>query len=198
MKKSLLMLVFAVLITGLLNAQTRRYDVVLSGDKIGDLTVTRTVKGAFTTYKLESRSEAKVPLIGTKKNYVLMDVTYKDGKLVSSYCKNEINDEVDNYASISWDAAAGKYNITNEKKKLTYAAPVTFSVISLYFKEPKGLNTLFTERIGEAYALKDLGDGRYEYKIPNGDKNVYVYKNGELVETERKTIIGTVYVKFVN
>lgn len=195
MKKSLLMLVFCVLFAGLLNAQTRRYEVVLSGDKIGELTVTRTVKGAFTTYKLESRSEAKV-LFTTKKNYVLMDVTYKDGKLVSSYCKNEINDEVDNYASISWDGS--KYNITNEKKKLTYAAPVTFSVISLYFKEPKGINTLFTERIGEAYPLTDLGSGRYEYKIPNGDKNVYVYKNGELVETERKTIIGTVYVKLVN
>ena len=61
----------------------------------------------------------------------------------------------------------------------------------------KGISKLFTERIGEAYTLTDLGSGRYEYKIPNGDKNVYVYKNGELVETERKTIIGTVYVKLV-
>ena len=59
------------------------------------------------------------------------------------------------------------------------------------------MTNLFTERIGASYPLKSLGEGRYEYKIPNGDKNVYVYKNGELVETERKTIIGTVYVKLV-
>jgi hypothetical protein len=176
------------------NAQTREYDVILSGNKIGELTVTRTIKGAFTTYKLESKSEAKV-LFSTKKNYVLMDVTYKDGMLVSSYCKNEINDEVDNYASINWDGS--KYNITNEKRKFTHPTAVNFSVISLYFSEPKGLKQLFTERIGEVYPLTDLGSGRYEYKIPNGDKNVYIYKNGELVETERKTIIGTVYVKLV-
>lgn len=194
MKKSLSLLLLLTLFTGVLHAQTRKYDVILSDDKIGELTVTRTIKGAFTTYKLESKSEAKV-LFTTKKNYVLMDVTYKDGKLVSSYCKNELNDEVDNYASISWDGS--KYNITNEKGKLTYPSAVTFSVISLYFGEPKGISKLFTERIGEAYPLTDLGSGRYEYKIPNGDKNVYVYRNGELVETERKTIIGTVYVKLV-
>ncbi|MCG9910767.1 MAG: hypothetical protein MH137_05635 [Flavobacteriales bacterium] len=176
------------------NAQTRKYEVVLSGNKIGELTATKTVKGAFTTYKLESKSEAKV-LFSTKKNYVLMDVTYKDGILVSSYCKNEINDEVDNYASINWDGS--KYNITNEKKKFTHPTQVKYSVISLYFSEPKGMTQLFTERIGEVYPLTDLGSGKYEYKIPNGDKNVYVYKNGELVETERKTIIGTVYVKLV-
>lgn len=194
MKKSLSFVLFSALSISMLMAQTRKYEVVLSGDKIGELTATRTVKGAFTTYKLESKSEAKV-LFTTKKNYVLMDVTYKDGKLISSYCKNEVNDEVDNYASISWDGS--KYNITNEKGKLTYTTPVTFSVISLYFNEPKGITNLFTERIGAAYPLKDLGSGRYEYKIPNGDKNVYVYQNGELTETERKTLIGTVYVKLV-
>ena len=195
MKKILSLSMFLVFSVGVLNAQTRKYEVVLSGDKIGDLTVTRTVKGAFTTYKLESKSEAKV-LFTTKKNYVLMDVTYKDGKLLSSYCKNEVNDEVDNYASINWDGS--KYTVTNEKGKTTYPTAVTYSVISLYYDEPKGITNLFTERIGAAYPLKDLGSGRYEYKIPNGDKNVYVYKNGELVETERKTIIGTVYVKLVN
>ena len=102
---------------------------------------------------------------------------------------------MDNYASINWDGS--KYNITNEKKKFTHPTEVKYSVISLYFSEPKGMKQLFTERIGEVYPLTDLGSGRYEYKIPNGDKNVYVYKNGELVETERKTIIGTVYVKLV-
>lgn len=194
MKKSLSILLVLFLSVLVLQAQTRKYEVILSGDKIGELTVTRTIKGNFTTYKLESKSEAKV-LFTTKKNYVLMDVIYKDGKLLSANCKNEINDEVDNYANIFWDGA--KYTITNEKKKFTYATPVTFSIISLYFSEPKGMTSLFTERIGESYPLTALGDGRYEFKIPDGDKNVYIYKNGELVETERKTIIGTVYVKLV-
>lgn len=195
MKKTALLFVSLVMGAASLMAQTRKYDIILSGDKIGTLTATKTVKGAFTTYKLESSSEAKV-LFSTRKNYVLMDVTYKDGILVSSYCKNEIDGEVDNYASINWDGT--KYNITNEKKKLTYPTAVKYSVISLYFGEPKGITNLFTERIGEAYPLKDLGSGKYEYKIPNGDKNVYIYRNGELVETERKTIIGTVYVKLAN
>lgn len=175
-------------------AQTKKYEVELSGKKIGELTVSKAVKGTATTYKLESSSEVKV-LFTTKKNYVLMNVIYKDGKLISSNCKNEINGEVDNYANITWDGS--KYDVTNEKGKLTYSTPVTFSVISLYFQEPKGMTELFTERVGEKYPLKYLGDGRYEYKIPNGDKNVYVYKDGELVETERKTIVGTVYVKLV-
>lgn len=195
MRKSLFALLALCMSVVVSQAQTRKYEVILSGDKIGELTVTRTIKGNFTTYKLESKSEAKV-LFSTKKNYVLMDVIYKDGKLLSANCKNEINDAVDNYANIFWDGE--KYTITNEKKKFTHTTPVTYSVISLYFSEPKGLTNLFTERIGEVYPLKPLGDGKYEYKIPNGDKNVYIYKNGELVETERKTIIGTVYVKLVN
>src|SRR5690349_17261924 len=130
MKKSLSILLVLFLSVLVSQAQTRKYEVILSGDKIGELTVTRTIKGNFTTYKLESKSEAKV-LFTTKKNYVLMDVIYKDGKLLSANCKNEINDEVDNYANIFWDGA--KYTITNEKKKFTYATPVTFSIISLYF-----------------------------------------------------------------
>ncbi len=194
MKKTFALITMAAVLAGSAFAQTRNYDIILSGDKIGSLTVTKTIKGAFTTYKLESRSEAKV-LFSTKTNYVLMDVTYKEGKLINSYCKNEVDGKVDNYASINWDGA--KYDITNEKGKLTHTTPVTYSVISLYFQEPKGMANLFTERIGAVYPLKDLGSGKYEYNIPKGDKIIYMYKNGELVETERKTIIGTVYVKYV-
>jgi hypothetical protein len=194
MKKIAACVSLAICLIGVAAAQTRKYDIILSGDKIGNLTITKTVKGAFTTYKLESRSEAKV-LFSTKTNYVLMDVTYKDGKLINSYCKNEVDGTVDNYASISWDGS--KYNVTNEKGKLTHSTAVTYSVVSLYFQEPKGMANLFTERIGTVYPLKDLGSGKYEYNIPKGDKIIYMYKNGELVETERKTIIGTVYVKYV-
>lgn len=195
MNKIFILTAFILFNGSLVFAQTRNYDIIFSGDKVGNLTVTKKIAGNLTTYKLESRSELKV-LFSTKKNYVSMDVTYKDGKLISSYCKNDVDDKTDNYASISWDGT--KYNITNEKGKLTFNAPVTYSVISLYFAEPKGMKMLFTERIGEAYALTDLGSGRYEFKIPNGDKNIYTYENGQMTGTERKTVIGTVYVKFVS
>jgi hypothetical protein len=178
---------------GSIVAQNQSFDIFLFGKKIGTMTIEKTNSmNGVSTYKLRSKSEATV-LFTKKKNELEFDVVYKDGFLFSSYSKNTVNDEVENYASASWDGA--KYVCQNEQKKFTVGEKALYSVVMLYFKEPVGVTRIFSERIGDFADLKNVSPGVYEFKMPNGDKNIYHFENGKIKEVEMKKSIGTAYMR---
>ena len=110
-----------------------------------------------------------------------MDVIYKNGQMISSYVKN-VKDDVTEVASVLWDGA--KYVIKRGEETLVMKQVVDFSNILLYYVEPKGRLSIFSERLGRSWGFTSLGNGVYECKLDNGVNNVYRYKNGLLVELE--------------
>ncbi len=188
-------ILFLVVVTSInfVYAQSQSFDIFLFGKTIGTMTIEKSNSiSGVSTYKLRSKSEATV-LFTKKKNELEFDVTYKDGFLLSSYSKNTVNDEVENYASASWDGA--KYVCQNEQKKFTVGEKAPYSVVMLYFKEPVGVTRIFSERIGDFAELKNVSPGVYEFKMPNGDKNIYHFENGKIKEVEMKKSIGTAYMR---
>lgn len=192
LKQFILTGIFFILL-GSIVAQNQSFDIFLFGKPIGTMTIEKSnAMNGVSTYKLRSKSEATV-LFTKKKNELEFDVTYKDGFLFSSYSKNTVNDEVENYASASWDGA--KYVCQNEQKKFTVGEKAPYSVVMLYFKEPVGVTKIFSERIGDFAELKNVSPGVYEFKMPNGDKNIYHFENGKIKEVEMKKSIGTAYMR---
>ncbi len=174
-------LVFLFLLPLVLSAQKHIYDVELFGKKIGSTVVERIDKGnGEVEFKLASNSA--VSILFTKKTSALnMDVIYKNGQLVSSYVKN-VKDDVTEVATVLWDGA--KYVIKRGEETLVLKQAVDFSNIMLYFFEPKGRATIFSERLGRYWNFNPEGNGVYECKLDNGVDNIYRYKNGLLVELE--------------
>ena len=174
-------LVFLFLLPSVLNAQKHIYDVELFGKKIGSTVVERIDKGkGEVEYKLTSSSVVNI-LFTKKTSDMTMDVIYKDGQLVSSYVKN-VKDDVTEVATVLWDGA--KYVIKRGEETLVLKQAVDFSNVLLYFVEPKGRLTIFSERLGRYWNFNPIGAGVYECKLDNGVDNIYRYKNGLLVELE--------------
>ena len=164
-----------------LRGQKHIYDVELFGKKIGSTVIERIDKGGGEVeYKLNSQSEVNI-LFTRKSSAMTMDVVYKNGQLISSYVNN-VKDDVTEVASIIWDGA--KYVIKRGEETLVLKQAIDFSNILLYYVEPKGRTTIFSERLGRFWSFTSLGGDTYECKLDTGVDNIYRYKNGLLVELE--------------
>lgn len=178
--KTLLSLLL-VTVVFLLKAQTNVYDIFLFGNKIGQTVVARKDDGNGNVhYTLRSKSEAN--LMFTKKtSEVNFDITYLNGKLISAYTKN-IKDGVTEISNTIWQGT--QYLIKKGSEILHLSTPIDFSSVHLYFTEPKGRTSIFSERMGEYCTFTKTADGVYECKLANGVSNIYRYRNGVLYELE--------------
>lgn len=170
------------------------YDIILFGNKIGQTIVERTDDGkGHVHYTLRSKSEAN--LVFTKRTSEMsFDITYLNGKLISAYTKN-IKDGATEISNIIWQGT--QYLIKKGSEILHLNTPVDFSSIHLYFTEPKGRTTIFSERMGQYCTFTRTAEGVYECKLANGVNNIYRYKNGILYELEMSKG-GSVYLRLAN
>ena len=116
-----------------------------------------------------------------KTSFMNFDVVYKDGKLLSSYCKN-VKDGITEIVTVGWEGT--RYIIKKGEEVLQLNQLVDFSAIQLYFNEPKGKGKIFSERLGQFCSFIKTAEGEYECKLANGVSNIYRYKNGVLYELE--------------
>ena len=178
----------------LLSAQKHTYDIELFGKKIGETIVERIDKGNHEEqFKLTSTSEVNI-LFTHKTSLMIFDITYKDGKLFSSYCKN-VKDGVTEIVTIAWNGT--KYVIKKGEEALQLTQPLDFSAVQLYYTEPKGKAKIFSERLGEFCNFAKTAEGVYQCKLSNGVTNIYRYKNGVLYELEMSKG-ASVFMKLVN
>lgn len=168
-------------LTFVVHSQKRTYQVELFGKEIGSTIVERIEKGnGEVNFKLTNTSEVNI-LFTRKTSKVNFDITYKEGRLFSSYCKN-VKDGVTEVVTIAWNGT--KYIIKKGEEALQMAQPIDFSAIQLYFVEPKDRSKVFSERIGEFTNFIKTAEGVYECKLSNGVKNIYRYRDGLLYELE--------------
>lgn len=179
MKKLLLPVFF--LCSLVIYAQKHVYDIELFGKKIGQTIVDRIDKGnGEVQFKLQSKSDVNI-LFTHKTSVMNTDVNYKDGKLISSYCKN-VKDGVIEVVTVAWNGT--KYLIKKGEEILQLSQLIDFSSIQLYYNEPVGRTKIFSERMGQVCSFVKTAEGEYECKLANGITNIYRYKKGVLYELE--------------
>ncbi len=173
------LLIFSV--SFVVSAQKRVYDITLFGRKIGTTVVERIAKeNGEVQYKLTSSSEVNI-LFANKTSSMFFDILYKDGRLISSYCKN-VKDGVTEIVTMVWDGT--QYIVKKGEEILHLKQPLDFSAVQLYFTEPVNRTTIFSERMGEFCNFVMNSTGVYECKLATGVNNIYRYKNGVLYELE--------------
>lgn len=80
------------------------------------------------------------------------------------------------------------------KEKLENIA-ISFCVIDLYFREPKGIKKVFSNMYADMLQVKELGQGRYEITAPDDRVSYYQYANGKLLTMEASTPLGKIVSK---
>lgn len=176
-------------------AQKQEFEMFLTGKKIGTLVTDKKVKGNIVMYTLNSSANAQVlwKEVATVTSY---RVVFTDGVLTESYFEHKENGVTEKYCKVSQNPD-GTYAIHHWKGgKYNLQGPSKICLISaIYYGEPHDGLKMFNEGWGEYTSVKKTDAGEYEFKAPDGNRNVYRYSGGKISEAEFHTSIVTIKVR---
>ncbi len=173
--------------------ETVAFDIYLFGNKVGEVVASHEKRTDGTDrYRLVTKASAKILWI-VRNQSSTYDVVYKDGQLLSSTHFSRDNDDVKS-CKVTRDAN-GISATNHEGKVFSYKEVPVYSIVKLYFQEPKNINHFFDESDGHYLSISSSQKGKYEFKRRNGDKSVYYYVNGVPSDLEFHTSIVSVKLK---
>ncbi|MCX6199277.1 MAG: hypothetical protein NTY88_08665 [Bacteroidetes bacterium] len=189
-------LVFFLLGSAVLSAQIEHFDIILFGDKIGEMTVSREAKpDGSQFYIIESKSKAKILWI-SRDNYSHYETVYKNGKFFSSIYKEIENDKVNRWGNTQWDGS--KYVVENYHGKKSFTETPAFTIVNLYFDEVKKMNRVFYDTEAEFVSVEHTDENTLEFKTSDGHRNVYHFVNGKIQQVDVHVSFATVKIVRVN
>ena len=178
-----------------LAAQQMNYEVVLNNKRIGSLEAKKNLRDGLLHYLIESdvtfRFLFKMNLDFT------YETTYQNDMLIKASTRNRVNEDVRGSSKVTWNGNYYLLEVKNDRSVLKNIK-ITYSMASLYFKEPKQIGQVFSERYGKFLSIKPVTEHRYELTMPDGKKNYYSYENGICQSVELDQSIGKVFFKLIS
>ncbi len=173
----LLLYIFFYLLSFSAIAQTRNYDVLLGSKKVGSVVSSKLKSADLVTYKTVFKIKLRV-----FKMYNIESITtstYRGNILLSSNFKIYDGGVLEEENSIKKEQS--NYRCTDCKDKPIVVKELIRSNISkVYFEEPTATKKVYTDRYMGFGIMTALGNHKYKFKMPNGDENIYTYKNGTI------------------
>ncbi|MBC7381483.1 MAG: hypothetical protein H7296_00620 [Bacteroidia bacterium] len=172
-----------------------KYNIEVAGIKIGNLFTSKSSKGNFTYYKLESKVS-----LWLFYHFIIsheMICVYSKKELQYVVIRSLVNKE--HYSSHiervkdHYDVHTNTYKDKNTK---SIYESITFSVAKLFFEEPTTQKTILAENYGVMVPLKAVKPNVYQLVVIN-KTNKYTYENGELVTAEMESPIKNFIIRKV-
>lgn len=165
-------------------AQSETFDVYIRDRKSGEVQVNKLCTSGYCHYAITGSSSYY--FVTHFDVEFLVSASYNNkGLLIQASSQHSVNGKV---RSNSYTEEAGKdYRVTiNEQTKLIKEQDIKFSTVQLYFKEPKDVKRVYSERFGQFLdiAPKEGQEGVYVLNLPNEKQSVYHYKEGKLVKVD--------------
>ena len=176
-------------------SQSRKYLVYKGHKEIGVLTINKKNISDEEHFRIES--DATFRVVFEFSTQFTMDAVFKAGKLKSSYTKNILNDSERESTLIELENGRYKRVIDGEDLDYLEIKHPEYSMAHLYYKEPKNMSEVFSERFGEFLSIKEINPSEYELTLPDGRTNIYTYKNGRCSEVKVNHMLATLYFKLV-
>ena len=170
------------------------FAVEMNEKKIGELKATKNVNGKMVTKNISSNSKTNVFALSVHVESEVY-VTCENELLKTSFSYRKVSHGSDNIETTIKQLAPAKYKIVKNGVSSIINGSITYSIVDLYFKEPKGLNNIFSNTHGEFLKIKNIGKNKYELKLPDGKTNTFTYLNGKLIQVEAKIMVGKVIFK---
>ena len=168
------------------------FQIVKNHKVIGTINMVMKVYGDSIIYDSESQINIKLLLkfeiTGKEKS------VFENGVLVYSSVYRKLNDKVKANHVI---ARRGSYYSLNDNNKteVLNINNIEQNLITLYFKEPKNITSIFCDNQKEMIQVKNLGQGKYKVEISNDKYNIFHYKDGKCVEVEAVSPMFDVILK---
>ncbi|MCF7560984.1 hypothetical protein L3X39_10085 [Sabulilitoribacter multivorans] len=167
--------------TSISSSKALKYHVVKNNEVIGTIKISKNSFEDSIVYNLESNIKTKFLLkfniTGKEKSI------YKKGLLVYSSVFRTLNNKTKvNHKIIFQD---GQYNLQSDERLETLNFNVIKqNLITLYFDEPLGINTVFCDNLKEMVTVNALGGGKYKVDFSSGKHNIFHYNNGKCIKVE--------------
>ncbi len=156
-------------------SQELMYTITWRDDSIGYLKAEREQIQDNEYYNINSDTEFNI-LFSFSLNYKYEN-EYRNGRLYSASANNSLNQKERDQSSIIWQNDHYLLRV-NDKSEKVENQKITFTVSKLFFNEPVGIDTIFSERFGKFLALEKLEQNKYILTKPDGRENIYFYDNG--------------------
>jgi len=171
------------------------FDVTFGDEKIGTLTATQHRKEKKLIQEVRSTTETKLLAISIQMESEIV-ASKENGILIEGSASRHSNRGADDIYAVVKKAGDKTYmRDRNGKTDRLTNTNITLCVADLYFAEPKGKATIFSNMHGEHVALKQLQPGIYELMTPDNKNSIYTYRSGKLVLIEVDTPAGKVITK---
>ena len=155
-------------------SQELMYTISWKDDSIGYLKAEREQILDNEYYNINSDTEFNI-LFNFNLNYQYEN-EYRKGRLYSASSKNSLNKKERDQSSIIWQNNHYLLRVNDKIEKLENQ-DIWFTVSKLYYQEPIGINTIFSERFGEFLTLEKQ-ENKYILTKPDGRENIYFYEKG--------------------
>ncbi|HEY1871206.1 MAG TPA: DUF6134 family protein [Chitinophagaceae bacterium] len=177
------LLLFVMLTASNARSQNKslNYQILRNGSKVGTLHFSE-INSTGTDY-LKMESDVKTRFIFTFKAHANEEATYVNGVLLRSSIYRELNGS--EKANKQHQAGNRQYIIHEGRDlKITKNYPITYSMLSLYSKEPENIGSVYSDNFETFVAIQRTDVHKYKITLPDGNYNYYYYKNGVLNQVE--------------
>ena len=175
-----ILIVLAVFLSFYCNSQNLNYKISTKNTPVGNLTVTKTENDNVLQIEVISEVNIKV-FIKVNLKYKL-NCTYKNNELLFSSVTTYVNGKL--HTTSKTEKNGEYYTITKDGHASKFMHKITYSGALLYFKEPKGVSTIYSEFHAIEKPMKAIGNHEYQITNPkNGLLSEYTYQNGTLETT---------------
>jgi hypothetical protein len=163
------------------------YDLVYKGDVVGSLKhyQKRNVDNTF----IKMVSTARLRFILNLHVYSEEESLFKGGRLLYSNIHRKVNGKTKGNKQTR---LAGEYYETFSEGKtgLVHYKKIDFSLNMLYFQEPVGIGSVYSDNFQQFIAVKKVKDHTYHVEFPDGNYNYYSYTDGTCSKVE---VYSTLY-----
>ncbi len=175
-KKAILILSGMCLLgTAISQEQSLVYNVVYHGNQIGKMKVSQLKKGDDLYMKVNTNTSLRM-ILSIKVNQE-EESHFRNGKMLYSTVKRSVNGkEKANRHTVS---AANGYQLDKEGKRAAGSqAPIIYNVHLLLRNEPRNLQKVYSDNYQEYLSVEKLAEHKYRLKLPDGNYNIYYFRNG--------------------
>lgn len=191
--KIFLLSIFICLSSVSVFAQELTFQMSAFGINFGKMVVTRTQENDSTeAYSLHAKGFLKV-ILWERKDETKNTVRYENGKLLSSEYRQLESNVLKKWNKIHFYGR--QYLVESQNGKRFFTERPTFSVLKLYFNNPREMTRIFSEAEAVYVPMKHLNDNTIEVKNSDGTSGVYHYENGTIHHLEFNTAIAKVSAK---
>jgi hypothetical protein len=191
----LLLLILLITLNAHSQNKSLNYQIVRNGSKVGTLHFSEINSSGTDCLKMES--DVKTRFIFTFKAHANEEATYVNGVLLRSSIYRELNGS--EKANKQHQAGNRQYIIhEGSDLKVTKNYPITYSMLSLYSREPENIGSVYSDNFETFVAIQKTDSHKYKITLPDGNYNCYYYKNGVLTLVEIHHSLYSANIALIN